>query len=174
MPRHSPCALIRLTYPNFKHFVGLKFGVCRFYLLTSIVENPFLVSLQSFKNYAGSISVSFSWNCISITLKFFFLTVAFSLLLLHSMFSFQGTSSSKQTQLIPFPSAPFGSVENAISLCCFSSPIKTRFAGLLFGSGDGWVSFQRLIEIPSWRLQSTFERRCYIPGGKRKAVYPLN
>ena len=74
------------------------------------------------------------------------------------MFSFQGTSSSKQTPLIPFPSSPYGSAANVISLCCFSSPIKTRFAGLLIGLVDVWVSFQRLIEIPSWRLQSTFKQ----------------
>ena len=46
---------------------------------------------------------SFSWNCISITLKFFFLTVAFSLLLLHSMFSFQGTSRQKKLHIVLLP-----------------------------------------------------------------------
>ena len=52
------------------------------------------------------------------------------------------TSSSKQTPLIPFPSAPFGSVENFISLCCFSSPNMTRFAGLLFG----------VVVLPTYKL----------------------
>ena len=84
MPRHSPCGLIRLTSRRSKRrsfrfrphlsvrpktsyrFVASPLQIrpaslgsnlgCRFYLLTSIVENPFLVSLQSFKNYAGSIS----------------------------------------------------------------------------------------------------------------------
>ena len=177
MPRHSPCALIRLTFVRrnsisfasaakltlfvesslIPFFFLSKFDPLRwariwlfvgFTYLQALQKNPSLVSLQFFKNYAGSIRFSFSWNCISITLKFFFLTVAFSLLLLHSMFSFQGTSSSKQTPLIPFPSAPFGPAENSISLCCFSSPIKTRFAGLLIGLVDGWV--KRLNEASIW------------------------
>ena len=41
--------------------------------------------------------------------------------------------SSKQTPLIPFPSAPCGSAENSISLCCFSSPNFKHFVGLKFG-----------------------------------------
>ena len=50
------------------------------------------------------------------------------------MFSFQGTSSN-QTRLISFPSSAGASVENCISSCWFSSPIKTHFVGLLIGLG---------------------------------------
>ena len=159
MPRHSPCALIRLTFVrrnsiSFASAAKLSLPVessfIPFFFLSKFDPlrwaRIWFVVLPTHKHCRKSISgfssilqelcrlnkkFFFSWNCISITLKFFFLTVAFSLLLLHSMFSFQGTSSSKQTPLIPFPSAPCGSAENSISLCCFSSPIKTRFAGLL-------------------------------------------
>ena len=50
--------------------------------------------------------------------------------------------SSKQTPLIPFPSTPCGPAENFISLCCFSSPNMTRFAGLLFG----------VVVLPTYKL----------------------
>ena len=84
MPRHSPCALIRLTFVrrNFISFASAvkltllvesslipffflsKFDPLRwariwlvgFTYLQALQKNPFLVSLQSFKNYAGSIS----------------------------------------------------------------------------------------------------------------------
>ena len=68
MPRHSPCALLRLTFESALQFL---------YKLLQI--NPFLVSLQvSYKNYAGSHFFVSLLAKLLFTLNFCFLTVAFS------------------------------------------------------------------------------------------------
>ena len=63
----------------------------------------------------------FPYCCLLITCFFFILCSVFKV---HFVEANAVHSVSAHT---------FGSVENSISLCCFSSPIKTRFAGLLIG-----------------------------------------
>ena len=86
MPRHSPCALLRLTFESALQFL---------YKLLQI--NPFLVSLQvSYKNYAGSHFFVSLLAKLLFTLNLFPYCCLFLSFLIHSLFSFQGASLSNQ------------------------------------------------------------------------------
>ena len=121
-------------------FVGFTY-------LQALQKNPFLVSLQSFKNYAGSIRFSFSWNCISITLNFFFLTVAFSLLLLHSMFSFQGTSRQKKLHIVRFRRQAHASRRKLIHSVLLPFQIRSASLGSNLVLNCLTLSLKRLNEV---------------------------
>ena len=162
MPRHSPCALFRLTFveANFAHSVSVQ----RFYRRPKtsyrFVASPLRIwpaSLGSnpvpvFYTSTQYLSIPTSCRKIHLWFLFFFKNYAGSiqnLILLLEIVSYPKIKMFPYCCLLITSSFILCSVFKVHRPSAFRLPVSA------------WVFSQRLIEIPSWRLQSTFQRRPY-------------